>query len=61
MDAIWRDLAAVAARRWCCKVKGREVVIPDFRNGVARAAFMICAASRWVPATTLPWPKRSKC
>ena len=39
MDAIWCDLAAGRGTPLVLKVKGREVVIPDFRNGVARSGF----------------------
>ncbi|NJN06238.1 MAG: cell division protein ZapE [Rhodobacteraceae bacterium] len=39
MDAIWRDLAAGRGTPLVLKVKGREVVIPGFRNGVARSGF----------------------
>lgn len=39
MAAIWRDLAGGAGRSLVFKVKGREVTLPAFRNGVARATF----------------------
>lgn len=39
MDAVWRDLAGGDADPLTLKVKGRDVVIPMFRNGVGRARF----------------------
>ena len=39
MDAVWNDLAGGAGDALVLKVKGREVEIPTFRNGMARARF----------------------
>ncbi len=39
MDAVWSDLAGGEAGPLTLRVKGREVVIPMFRNGVGRARF----------------------
>lgn len=39
MDAVWRDLAGGDADPLTLRVKGRDVVIPMFRNGVGRARF----------------------
>lgn len=39
MDAIWTDLAGNSDTPLTLKVKGREVVIPKFHNGMARAGF----------------------
>lgn len=39
MDAVWRDLAGGEAGPLTLRVKGRDVVIPMFRNGVGRARF----------------------
>ena len=39
MDAVWRDLAGGPGDALSLQVKGRQVVIPQFRNGVARADF----------------------
>lgn len=36
---IWSDLARGQSERLILSVKGREVVIPDFANGVAKASF----------------------
>ncbi|UWQ29003.1 cell division protein ZapE [Leisingera sp. M523] len=37
--AIWADLSGGPAQPLTLEVKGREVTLPAFRNGVARAAF----------------------
>ncbi len=39
MDEIFGELAGGEAEPLTLKVKGREVEIPSFRNGVGRAAF----------------------
>lgn len=39
MDAVWDDLAGGVGTPLILKVKGREVEIPAFRNGMARARF----------------------
>jgi cell division protein ZapE len=39
MDAVWNDLAGGEAGPLTLRVKGRDVVIPMFRNGVGRARF----------------------
>lgn len=39
MNEIWDDLAGGAGTPLILKVKGREVEIPAFRNGMARAQF----------------------
>ena len=39
MDDVWADLAGGEGQELVLRVKGREVVIPQFRNGVARAGF----------------------
>ena len=39
IDRVWADLAGGAAGELVLHVKGREVVLPQFRNGVARAGF----------------------
>ncbi|MGB7242566.1 MAG: cell division protein ZapE [Sulfitobacter sp.] len=39
MDQVWTDLAAGKGEVLHLKVKGRDVVIPGFRNGIARAQF----------------------
>ncbi|MGR3507914.1 MAG: cell division protein ZapE [Sulfitobacter sp.] len=39
MDAVWDDLAGGAGEELIIRVKGRDVAIPQFRNGIARADF----------------------
>ncbi|WP_298915773.1 cell division protein ZapE [uncultured Roseobacter sp.] len=39
MDSMWNDLTGGVGERLILKVKGREVELPAFRNGVARAGF----------------------
>lgn len=39
MDAIWADLSGGTAEVLTLRVKGRDVAIPKFHNGVARARF----------------------
>lgn len=39
IEAVWQDLSGGAPEPLTLKVKGRSVVLPAFRNGVARATF----------------------
>ena len=39
VQAIWHDLSGGEAQPLVLQVKGRDVILPAFRNGVARAAF----------------------
>ena len=39
LDAVWRDLSGGPSGPLTLTIKGREVVLPAFRNGVARATF----------------------
>lgn len=39
MDAVWRDLTGGEAGPLTLHVKGRDVILPAFRNGVGRARF----------------------
>ncbi len=39
IDALWSDLTGGSWEPLMLSVKGREVILPGFRNGVARAAF----------------------
>ncbi|AXI44853.1 cell division protein ZapE [Sulfitobacter sp. SK012] len=39
MNAVWDDLAGGAGEPLTLRVKGRDVVIPAFRNAVARSGF----------------------
>ncbi|MGR3290755.1 MAG: AFG1/ZapE family ATPase, partial [Paracoccaceae bacterium] len=46
IDAIWHDLTGGAAGELILKVKGRETVLRQFHNGVARADFwQLCGAA----------------
>ena len=45
MDAVWADLTGGPAEPLILKVKGRDVELPKFRNGIARASFFdLCGA-----------------
>ena len=39
LQSIWQDLSGGEAQPLTLEVKGREVVLPAFRNGIARATF----------------------
>lgn len=39
MDAVWRDLTGGEAGPLTLRVKGRDIILPAFRNGVGRARF----------------------
>jgi cell division protein ZapE len=39
IDAIWMDLTGGATESLTLKVKGRDVILPKFHNGIARATF----------------------
>ena len=39
MDAVWRDLTGGEAEPLVLKIKGREVELPAYRSGIARAPF----------------------
>ncbi|WP_295512109.1 cell division protein ZapE [uncultured Sulfitobacter sp.] len=39
MDAVWQDLTGGEGEKLTLRVKGRDVIIPRFRNGIARAGF----------------------
>lgn len=39
IDAVWKDFTGGDSAPLILKVKGREVLVPRFRNGVARASF----------------------
>ncbi len=45
MDAIWQDLTGGTSAPHAVHVKGREVILPQFASGVARASFFdLCDA-----------------
>lgn len=39
MDRVWSDLTGGPSEQLILRVKGRDVVLPKFRNGIARASF----------------------
>lgn len=53
MDAVWRDLTGGEAGPLTLRVKGRDVVIPMFRNGVGRARFHALCGQPLGPADYL--------
>ncbi|MEQ6203120.1 cell division protein ZapE [Sulfitobacter sp. HNIBRBA2951] len=53
MDAVWRDLTGGEAGPLTLQVKGRDVVIPMFRNGVGRARFHALCGQPLGPADYL--------
>lgn len=53
IQAIWEDLTGGAAEPLTLMVKGREVTLPAFRNGVARATFFELCGKPLGPADYL--------
>ncbi|QBF29860.1 cell division protein ZapE [Thalassococcus sp. S3] len=53
IEAVWQDLTGGPAGALTLKVKGREVVVPAFRNGVARARFFDLCGKALGPADYL--------
>ena len=53
MDAIWSDLAGESNTPLTLRVKGRDVVIPQFHNGIARAGFHRLCGTALGPADYL--------
>lgn len=46
MDTVWQDLTAGKGAPLVLKVKGRDVLLPQFHNGVARVGFFdLCGAA----------------
>ena len=39
INAVWRDFTGGTSEKLVLKVKGRDVEVPGYRNGVARASF----------------------
>ena len=39
IDALWLDLAGPQTRPLTLKHKGRDIILPEFKNGAARASF----------------------
>jgi len=53
MDAVWHDLSGGEAAPLTLHVKGREVVLPLFRNGIARTKFHALCGQPLGPADFL--------
>jgi cell division protein ZapE len=53
MDAVWDDLAGGDAGPLNLRVKGRDVVLPMFRNGIARTKFHALCGQPLGPADFL--------
>ena len=53
MDAVWNDLAGGTGEPLTLRVKGRDVEIPQFRNGMARARFHALCGKPLGPADYL--------
>ena len=53
IDGIWDDLSGGQSERLVLKVKGREVVLERFANGVARAEFYALCGTALGPADYL--------
>ena len=53
IEEIWTDLTGGAASPLVLQVKGREVTLPAFRNGVARASFFELCGKPLGPADYL--------
>ena len=46
MDQIWMKLAGGAGQPFALEVKSRRVIVPEFRNGIARMSFAeLCGAA----------------
>ncbi|GAA3860125.1 cell division protein ZapE [Celeribacter arenosi] len=50
---IWRDLTGGSGEKLTLKVKGRDVELPQFHNGVARATFWDLCGQMYGPADYL--------
>jgi cell division protein ZapE len=53
MDGVWSDMAGGAGEPLRLRVQGRDVVIPAFRNGIARASFFELCGKPLGPADYL--------
>ena len=53
MDAVWRDLSGGEAAPLTLHVKGRDVTLPQFRNGVGRTKFHAICGQPLGPADFL--------
>ncbi|WP_299027079.1 cell division protein ZapE [uncultured Sulfitobacter sp.] len=53
MDAVWHDLTGGEAAPLTLRVKGRDVILPLFRNGIARTKFHALCGQPLGPADFL--------
>ncbi|MCA0872618.1 cell division protein ZapE [Seohaeicola saemankumensis] len=53
IEAVWSDLAGGQGKELTLHVKGRDVTLPQFRNGVARASFYDLCSRMLGPADYL--------
>lgn len=53
LDRLWQDLSGGPGEELKLEVNGREVVLPEFRNGVARTTFKSLCGSALGPADYL--------
>lgn len=53
MDSVWSDLSGGPSEPLSLKVKGRDVILPKFRNGIARASFFELCGTPLGPADYL--------
>lgn len=53
MDAVWRDFTGGDAAPLTLQVKGREIELPQYRNGIARASFYALCGKPLGPADYL--------
>lgn len=60
LDAVWRDLAAGDGAPLTLTVKGRQLELPQFRNGVARASFFDLCGKPLGPADYLALTEAAK-
>jgi|TARA_B110000908_G_C10225785_1_gene437830 cell division protein ZapE len=53
MDSVWNDLAGGPSEPLSLRVKGRDVILPKFRNGIARVGFFDLCGKHLGPADFL--------
>ena len=53
MDSLWSDLTGGPSGGLTLRVKGRDVALPQFRNGIARAGFFELCGKPLGPADYL--------
>ena len=62
LDAAWERLAGGPGQPLALSVQGRTVMLPAFRNGVARASFAaLCGAPLGPARLSRRSPRRSRC